>query len=133
MNFRASFCDPFKPDILEMGDIDKKNILATFENIPWNQILEKMAKAKAKEIHFSPSLEIENKDNKNGLSVSALDNGEWYIFYKRPKMLKKFFGLREKMEENYLSSRTGQTENDVRECLKALIENDLAFLEEKIK
>ncbi|MCR9153417.1 MAG: hypothetical protein NXI09_04850 [Bacteroidetes bacterium] len=133
MNFRASFCDPFKPDIVEMGDIEKENILETFENIPWNQILEKMAKAKAKEIYFSPSLEIENKDNKNGLSVSALDTGEWYIFYKRPKMLKKFFGLREKMEENYLSSLTGQTENDVRECLKALIENDLAFLEEKIK
>lgn len=133
MNFRASFCDPFKPDIVEMGDIDKKDILDTFENIPWNQILEKMAKAKAKEIYFSPSLEIENKANKNGLSVSALDNGEWYIFYKRPKMLKKFFGLREKMEENYLSNLTGQTENDVRECLKALIENDLAFLEEKIK
>lgn len=133
MNFRASFCDPFKPDIVEMGDIEKENILETFENIPWNQILEKMAKAKAKEIYFSPSLEIENKDNKNGLSVSALDTGEWYIFYKRPKMLKKFFGLREKMEENYLSSLTGQTENDVRECLKALIENHLAFLEEKIK
>lgn len=116
-----------------MGAIEKENILATFENIPWNQILEKMAKAKAKEIHFSPSLEIENKANKNGLSVSALDTGEWYIFYKRPKVIKKFFGLREKMEENYLSNLSGQTENDVRKCLKALIENDLAFLEEKIK
>lgn len=133
MNFRASFCDPFKPDIIEMGDIEKDKIMETFEKIPWNKLLDEMKTKKESEIHYSPSLEIENKDNKNGLSVSAVDGKEWYIFFKRPKMVKKFFGLTVKMNNDYLTDITGQTENDVKECLIALINNDLEFLERKIK
>lgn len=133
MNFRASFCDPFKPDIIEMGDIEKDKIMETFEKIPWKKLLEEMKLKKENEIYYSPSLEIENKDNKNGLSVSAVDGKEWYIFYKRPKMVKKFFGLTEKMNNDYLTDITGQSENDVKECLTALINNDLEFLERRIK
>ena len=104
-----------------------------FESIPWNEYLEKMKTAKDSDLYYSPSLEIENKENKNGLSVSAVDGKEWYIFFKRPKMVKKFFGLSEKMDNNYLTDITGQTIDDVRKCLKALINNDLKYLEEKIK
>lgn len=133
MNFRASFCNPFKPDIIEMGDIEKDKIMETFETIKWNDFIEKMKTAEESEIYYSPSLEIENKDNKNGLSISAIDGKEWYVFYKRPKLIKKFFGLKEKMENDYLSDVTGQTINDVKECLQALINNDLDFLDAKIK
>jgi len=133
MNFRASFCDPFKPDIIELGDIEKNKIMETFEKIPWNKLLEEMKLKNENEIYYSPSLEIENKDNKNGLSVSAVDGNEWYIFYKRPKLVKKFFGLTKKMNNDYLTDITGQTEKDVKECLTALINNDLEFLERKIK
>ena len=133
MNFRASFCDPFKLDIIEMGDIEKDKIMETFEKIPWNKLLDEMKLKKENEIYYSPSLEIENKDNKNGLSVSIVDGKEWYIFYKRPKMVKKFFGLIKKMDNDYLTDITGQSENDVKECLTALINNDLEFLERKIK
>ena len=133
MNFRASFCDPFKPDIIEIGKIEREKILETFHKIPWTDYLAKMKTAKQKEIFFSPSLEIENKDNKNGLSVSAIDGTEWYIFYKRPKLVKKFFGLTEKMDNDYLTDIQGQTEKDVIDCLNALIRNDLQFLENKIK
>lgn len=133
MNFRASFCDPFKSDIIEMGNIEKDKIMETFEKIPWNKLLDEMKLKKETEIYYSPSLEIENKDNKNGLSVSAVDGKEWYIFFKRPKMVKKFFGLTEKMDNDYLTDVTGQTEKDVKECLTALINNDLEFLERKIK
>jgi hypothetical protein len=133
MNFRASFCDPFKPDIIEIGYISKNEIMETFDKIPWTEYLAKMKSAKQSEIHFSPSLEIENKDNRNGLSVSAVDGTEWYIFYKRPKLVKRFFGLMEKMDNNYLTDVQGQTESDVRNCLEALIKNDLRFLEEKIR
>lgn len=48
-------------------------------------------------------------------------------------MVKKFFGLSEKMDNNYLTDVTGQTIDDVRTCLEALIKNDLNFLEQKIK
>ena len=133
MNFRASFCDPFRPEIIEMGDIEKDKIIETFEKIPWTELLKKMESVNQNDIHYSPSLEIENKDNRNGLSVSAVDGKEWYIFFKRPKMVKKFFGLSEKMDDNYLTDITGQTIHDVRACLEALIKNDLKFLEEKIK
>lgn len=133
MNFRASFCDPFKPDIIEIGDIEKEKVIEIFNQVPWTEYLEKMKTANEKEIHYSPSLEVENKDNKNGLSVSAIDGVEWYIFYKRPKLVKRFFGLSEKLDENYLTDVQGQTEKDVRDCLDALIRNDLQYLENKIK
>ena len=133
MNFRASFCDPFKPDIIEIGKIERKKILATFHKIPWLDYLTKMKTAKQKEIFYSPSLEIENSNNKNGISVSAIDETEWYIFFKRPKLVKRFFGLTEKMDNNYLTDIQGQTEKDVTDCLNALINNDLEFLENKIK
>ncbi len=133
MDFRASFCDPFKPDIIEIGKIEQDKILETFHKIPWSEYLGKMETAKQKEIYYSPSLEIENKENRNGLSVSAINGNEWYIFYKRPKLVKKFFGLIEKMDNDYLTDIQGQTEKDVLDCLNALINNDLNFLENKIK
>lgn len=133
MNFRASFCDPFKPDVIEIGTIEKEKIIETFEKMPWNELLKKMETAKENEIYYSPSLEVENKDNKNGIIVSAVDGKEWYIFFKRPKMVKKLFGLIEKMDENYITEITGQTEKDAKDCLIALINNDLNFLEAKIK
>jgi hypothetical protein len=37
------------------------------------------------------------------------------------------------MNNDYLTDITGQTESDVRDCLTALINNDLEFLERKIK
>ena len=116
-----------------MGDIEKDNVRETFDKIPWNDYLKKMKSAKDNEIYFSPSLEIENKENKNGLSVSAVDETEWYIFYKRPRRVKMFFGFRERVDANYLTELTGQKMQDVRDCLEALLRDDLEFLEEKIK
>ncbi len=133
MNFRASFCDPFKPKIIEIGNIEKEKIIETFEKIPWKELLNKMESSKSEEIYYSPSLEIENKDNKNGIVISAVDGREWYIFFKRPKLVKKLFGLIEKMDENYTTEIQGQTEKDAFDCLNALINNDLEFLERKIK
>lgn len=133
MNFRASFCDPFKSDIIEIGDIEKDKVIELFNQVPWKEYLEKLKTANRSDIHYSPSLEIENKENRNGLSVSAVDGVEWYIFFKRPKLVKRFLGLGEKMDENYLTDIQGQTEKDVRDCLDALIRNDLQFLEDKIK
>ncbi len=36
MNFRASFCDPFKPDIIEIGDIEKDKIMGSMLNTVGN-------------------------------------------------------------------------------------------------
>jgi hypothetical protein len=133
MKFRASFCDPFKPDIIELGEVEKDKIIDSFHRIPWKKLLDEMKTKKESEIHYSPSLEVENMENKNGLSVSAVDGKEWYIFFKRPKMVKKFFGLVERMDNDYMTDVTGQTVQDVLDCLNALIRNDLDFLEKKVK
>lgn len=135
MNFRASFCDPFQKDIIELGDISKDNIIDKFERIPWEEFLMRMANAKEEEIFYSPSLEFENKDTKHGLAISAVgdqNNYEFYIFYKRPKKVKSFFGFKEKLNEDYTSDKTGQTKQEVLNCLKALIKNDTEYLANNI-
>src|SRR5690349_14320566 len=91
INFRASFCDPFKPDIIELGDIQKEKIIDKFEDTPWYDFLRKMTTTKQEEVFYSPSLEVENKDTKHGLTISAVGDPnkyEFYIFYKRPKKVK---------------------------------------------
>ena len=135
MNFRASFCDPLRKDIIELGDISKDSILDKFEQTPWNDFLYKMANAKEDEIFYSPSLEIENKETKHGLSISAVgdpNNFEFYIFYKRPKKVKSFLGFKEKINDNYMTDKTGQTKQDVLDCLNALLRNDTEYLANKI-
>ncbi len=135
MKFRASFCDPLKPDIIELGDISQDTIIDHFEKINWNDYLQKMSTVKQEEIYYSPSFEVENKETKNGLAISAVgdpNNYEFYIFYKRPKNVKSFFGLKEKINENYSTDIQGQTKNDVLDCLKALLRNDTEYLANKV-
>src|SRR5580765_7500683 len=106
MRFNASFCDPFNPSIIYLGNMDKDDIIEKFETINWVEYLTKMQTAREGEIYFSPSFEIENMDTKHGLSISAVGeptNYEFYIFYRRPKKVKSFFGLKEKMNDNYTS------------------------------
>lgn len=135
MNFRASFCDPFQKEIIELGDIAKEDIIDRFEKTPWSELLMRMTNANQNEIYYSPSLEVENTETKNGLTISAVGDPldyEFYIFYKRPKKIKSFLGLKEKLNESYMSEKTGQTTQDVLDCLKALISNDTNYLSNKI-
>lgn len=135
MNFRASFCHPFQKDVIEFGNVSKDNIIDKFQKTPWADFLSQMSNVNENEIYYSPSLEIENTDNRHSLSISAVgesDNFEFYIFYKRPKKIKSFFGLKEKLNENYTTDKTGQTKDDVLNCLNALINNDTEFLANKI-
>ena len=133
MEFRASFCNPFRKNIIELGTIQKEKVIEKFHSIEWKDYLKRMDSANKDEIYYSPSLEVENMTNKNGLSISIVDDNNWYIFYKRPKREKVFFGLFEKMNENYLTEITEQREKDAIDCLNALLRNDLEFLERKIK
>lgn len=135
VNFRASFCDPFQKEIIDLGTIEETEVIQKFESVPWLDYLKRMETANENEIHYSPSLEIENKDNKHGLSISIVglpENHEFYIFYKRPKAAKRFFGLQEKIDENYITDKTGQTKQDVLDCLNALVRNDPDYLANKI-
>ena len=132
--FRYSICDPLKKDPIEMGEIEREKILDIVDRFPWTDLLDKMNRARAKDIHFSPSIEFENKQTRHGLSISIVEGekgNEFYIFYKRPKMVTKLFGVMKSIDENYTSDRTGQTSKDVRDAVSALITDDLMTLEKR--
>jgi hypothetical protein len=134
--FRYSICDPFKPDEIDMGEIETNKIMEVFDNFPWERLLCQMKGKPEEEIHYSPSLEIENVETRHGVSVSAVGEEtayEFYIFYKRPKIVKSFFGLKEKLDENYLTDVLGQRKEDARRAIQALLTDDTEYLEEKIK
>ncbi len=134
--FRHSFCDPFKPDAVELGDVESIEIISRFEQIPWNEIISTMGKAKKSDIHYSPSLEFEDKNTKHAVSISGVGSTnleEFYVFYKRPKKVKKLFGLIESNDPEYLTDVTGQTKKDVIDILNALINGKYDFLDSKIK
>ena len=135
MQYRASFCDPLQPDIVELGDIAQDQIIGKFESIRWSDYLQQMKDAKESDIHYSPSLEIEHKESKHGLSISAVGEPthyEFYIFYKRPKIVKVFYGLKEKLDNDYTTDIQGQTRDNVLHCLNALIKNDTTLLADLI-
>ncbi|OXA74211.1 hypothetical protein B0A67_00020 [Flavobacterium aquidurense] len=128
--FRYSICEPTNPKIIEMGKIDSSEIINTFQNFPWKAHLQEMKNAR--NIFHSPSLEFENSGNKNALSISVVgkpDKYEFYVFFKRAKIQKTWFGLSEKLNNNFISELTDQNEEKTAEILKALVDNDLAFLE----
>jgi len=136
MKYRASFCDPFQKDIIELGDVAGDDIIGEFKKVRWSTWLRSMENKSDAEICYSPSLEIENKETRHGLNISVMgspENYEFYVFYKRPKLVKRFFGFKEKMDENYLTDVKGQTEQDVLEYLHALLKNDVDLLDARIK
>ncbi|TPG45465.1 hypothetical protein EAH81_01925 [Flavobacterium pectinovorum] len=104
------------------------------EDFPWKLHLEEVENSK--NTYYSPSLEFENLSNKNGLAISAVGNPakyEFYVFFKRPKMQKTWFGLSEKLNKNYTSELLDQNKEKTIEILKALIDNNLSFLERKFQ
>ena len=135
MQFRASFCDPFQKDSINLGLLSKEAVISHFESIDWATHLSKMADANQEDIYFSPSLEIENNDTNFSLCFSAVgepDDYEFYIFYKRPKTVISASGKEVVISSDYISDITGQTKQDAIDCLNAFIQNDTAFLENKI-
>lgn len=128
--FRCSVCDPLKKEPIEIGEIAKEKALDIFDKFPWPEMIDKMNGVKPTEINWAPSIEFENIENRHGINISVVDDGsEFYIFFKRPKLVNRFFGLSRKVDENFTSDRTGQTIADAREAVKALIENDIGTLE----
>lgn len=131
-HFRYSICEPVNPEIIEKGKIDSSEIMQIFDSFPWKLHLEKMESAK--DNYYSPSIEFENLGNKNALAISAVgtpDQFEFYIFFKRPKVQKTWFGFSEKLNNNYTSDLLDQNKDKTIELLKALVANNLSYLESK--
>lgn len=132
--YRYSICDPLKPEIIEMGNIAKEDVMDILNQFPWFDLLKKMNDADPAKVNYSPSIEFENTDNHHGLSISIVGDEkdyEFYVFYKRPKMRVRLFGLIKNLDKDYLSDRTQQSLADVQECVQALLNNDFVTLEKK--
>ncbi len=136
MPFKATFCDPFKKDIIVLGEIEQNAVIDSFINIPWEKYLNDMTNTPDDKIYYSPSLGIENTANNSSLEISAVDDGTrmvFYVFYQRPKMVTKFFGLKKEMIKDYISNITDQNKENVIMYLEALLNNNLELLESRIK
>lgn len=132
--YKYSIWDPLNPNIIDMGDIQKNKVWDVFINFPWKEYSDKMENAGDAEFYYSPTLEIENKENKNVLAISLIDiekKAAFLISYKRPKAISKIFGLIRYIDNDYLSDTIDQTEMDVHDAVKALIQNDLKTLTER--
>jgi hypothetical protein len=133
-DFIISFWDPLKPKDTQLGNVSKKQIINEFEKINWSAYLQKMNTAKRSEIFNSPSLEIHRKDSSLVLAISAIgdpNNYEFAIMYNRPKTIKSSNGVNE-LYKNHLTDTTGQSRQNVIDCLSALVRNDTAYLDNKI-
>ena len=136
-NYRWSICEPDSPSIIEKGLISKESIMENFQQFPWMDKLQKQISMKEEDVCFSPSLEFESLDTKQGVTFSILgdsaNNYEFYIFYKRAKTIKSFFGFSKKHVENHISDITGQTMEDATSFLKAFLDADVEYIEAKMK
>jgi hypothetical protein len=134
-NYRWSVCEPDNPQVIEKGLIRKEEIRETFEQFPWMDRLRKIANMRNEDICFSPSLEFENLDTKQGVTFSivgtVLEN-EFYIFYKRSVTVKTL-GLFKRQVDNHISDITGQAMEDAVRFLDAFLNNDSDYLEAKMK
>lgn len=133
--YRWTICEPDNPNIIEKGSIQKEAIMETFKEFPWIDRLCKVTSMKEDDVCFSPSLEFENIETKQGVSISivgAEEKYEFYIFYKRPSII-KMFGLFKRHVDNHLSDITGQTKQDAIQFLTAFVNNDTDFMESKMK
>ena len=129
--FRYSICDPFEKEPIEMGEIEKNEITDVLDRVPWTNLIEKIHEAGDSNVHFSPSIEFENKSNMHGLTISIVADGDFYIFYKRPKLVSKLFGIIKVKNDHFTTEKTGQSIKDVKEAVTALINDDLLTLERR--
>jgi hypothetical protein len=132
MKFNLSFCNPFSPIIENWGLKNDSEIIDCFKNIPWEDFLDRMVKVDKDKLAYSPSLEIEDTSTKHGISISALGDGMWLVFYKRPKLVSKWFGLTQVLDENYYTEKEVGNQEQVIEFIQALLENNLSHLENNI-
>ncbi|GAA4302701.1 hypothetical protein [Nibribacter koreensis] len=134
--FHHAFSDPFQPEEVDLGYIEGYKLKQTFLEWPWEKWLHKMEVAATDDFHSSPTLNISQRDQKREMLLSALiDKGQtiFYVFYRRPKIVKSLFGLVKKHDEKYTTELLDQTKEQAAQLLEAFVNGDDAYLDERIK
>ena len=109
MEYKCSYLLPDRPNSIDKGSMAKEEGLSFFESYNWNEELKRMNKLPDSKIHYSPSIKFDDLAENKWIEISAVgeeDNFVFYLFYKRKKEVKRLFGLRTKMDENYVSDLT---------------------------
>ena len=132
MEFQAAFYEPLKPEKHQLNAVKKEEIMNHFEQVPWKALVDLVNAADLGKIYHQPAFEVENTTNRNSLWVSTVNLTDWYIIYTRPKRVKIWFGLTDKMKEDHMTDVEGKSIEEVKSCLNALLNNDLSFLESYI-
>ena len=122
--YKWSICDPLIEDVIEKGDIHKDDIIDTFTNFPWQEMLNKLEGAREEEVCYSPSLEFRDEISGRGITFSAVKEGAgycFYVFFKRPEVVSKLFGLRKVEDPDYVSDILDQSTESSLELLSKFV------------
>ncbi|QHL89235.1 hypothetical protein GU926_18075 [Nibribacter ruber] len=134
--FHHTFSDPFSSEEVDLGYVDGGQLKQVFREFAWEEWLQKMEDSAIDDFHFSPTLNVFQKEQKREMLLSALkDKGKliFYVSYRRPQKVKRLFGLMERFEEKYTTEVLDQTKEQAAQLLQAFIEGDAAYLNEKVK
>ncbi len=128
---------PLNAELVNESLLSKEEFIKKYENFPWEELLKNQLNTEDKNIHCSPSINVENNDG-NGISVSIvgeLNDYEFYVCYKRPitRKKKKWFGLIEYdyYDENFCSIIPEQTKKDGLEAFIFFYDRNYEKLEER--
>jgi hypothetical protein len=130
--FEYTICDPLNPTVIDKGSITKEAFLEVLSQFPWQEMQKTMDAADDFEIYYSPSLGLTDVQSKHALEVSIVGE-EFYIFYIRPKTVKKrkWFSSMEVFEPEYSTDRMGQDSRDVEDAFNALLDGNFELLESR--
>ena len=117
--------------------LSKEEFIEKYKNFKWSELLKFQLSANENQVHFSPSLNVED-DKGDGVSVSIvgdLNEYEFYVCFKRPITRKKtkWFGLVEYdyYDKDFCSVIPEQTKEDGLKAFMLFYERNLEELEEK--
>lgn len=131
--FTHTKCDPGIPEVQNLGPVPGDNLQKAFEQFPWDEMAAKMKATQEDEICFSPSLgfQLPAADRKIEISFVESKNGEhiFYLFYIRPKKVKKLFGLISHTNPEYTSDIMDQKIDDCLRLIDLFQKQDFASIE----
>lgn len=132
MAFTLSYCEPLNHEALELGALEPEQILQFFRQVPWEAELTKMTATSPDEVHWSASVDVKNTVTQEVVSISAVGEPAdhvFYIFYIRPKQVRRFWGLYTELQPAYMSELLDQPPEQALQILQALLRHEAAYLE----
>lgn len=105
--FTHTKCDPAIPEVVELGPVPGDDLLKTFEQFPWDEHIARMKALPQDKICFSLSLGFQLPSAARKIEISYVESRDrahiFYLFYIRPKEVRKLFGLITRKDAEFTS------------------------------